>query len=79
MTDQQIQIMSKELAQRALRFPNDINGNPRYYLPVYAFTKNGRFYRPRGAQKYRGKRFGPGWIFTSYDLESDLQFALENN
>ena len=79
MTDQELKLKAKaiDLAQRAIRLPNDVNGNPRYYLPVYVFVRNGRFYRPKYARKYRGKQFGPGWVFSSYSLEEDLLVSIE--
>lgn len=66
------------LALRAIHLPNDVNGNPRYYLSVIHFVGNdGKFYRPRYCSKYRGKRFGAGWVFQSYNLESDLREAIK--
>ena len=38
---------ASELAQSAIRLDNDINGNPRYYLPIYML--------PRMAEKARLK------------------------
>ena len=52
------------------RIDSDTNGNPRYYLPVYmADEKN---VRKIGGVKYRGKRYGAGWVFQSYALQSDV-------
>lgn len=52
------------------RLDSDINGNPRYYLPVYmADEKN---VRKIGGVKYRGKRYGAGWVFQSYALQGDI-------
>ena len=52
------------------RIDNDTNGNPRYYLPVYmAEEKN---VRKIGGVKYRGKRYGAGWVFQSYALQGDV-------
>lgn len=67
----------RQLAEYALRLDNDVNGNPRYYLPCYCFVRDGVMYRPKGASKYRGKRYGRGWVFQSYNLEYDLKHALE--
>lgn len=67
----------QQLVKAAIRLDNDVNGNPRYYLSVVSFEHDGRFYRPRYCSKYRGKRFGAGWVFQSYNLESDLQGAVK--
>ena len=68
-----------ELVKRAIRLPVDVNGNPRYYIPMFLFTnKEGRFFRPDFCDKYRGKKFGPGWVFQSYCLEDDLKYSIEN-
>lgn len=70
-------LTARELAEAAERMDNDINGNPRYYIPVYLFTDaDGVRYRPAGAVKYRGKRYGAGWVFQSYNLYDDLARAI---
>jgi hypothetical protein len=52
------------------RIDNDTNGNPRYYLPAFmAEEKNAR---KIGGVKYRGKRYGAGWVFQSYALQGDV-------
>jgi hypothetical protein len=48
------------------RLPNDYNGNPRYYLAVYLTTEPAA--RAAGGVKYRGKQFGPGWVFQTHAL-----------
>jgi hypothetical protein len=67
----------KQLAASAIRLDNDVNGNPRYYLSVVCFVRNDQMYRPRHCVKYRGKRYGAGWVFQSYNLESDLKEAVK--
>jgi hypothetical protein len=52
------------------RILNDVNGNPRYYLPVYMAGE--KSVRKIGGVKYRGKKYGPGWVFQSYDLQGDV-------
>jgi hypothetical protein len=52
------------------RLDNDINGNPRYYLPIYLATESA--VRKLGAVKYRGKKYGAGWVFQSYALQGDV-------
>jgi hypothetical protein len=51
------------------RLDNDINGNPRYYLPVYLAAEV--TVRKLGAVKYRGKKYGAGWVFQTYNLQDD--------
>ena len=51
------------------RINNDINGNPRYYLPIYLAQEP--IARKLGAVKYRGKQYGAGWVFQTYNLQSD--------
>jgi hypothetical protein len=52
------------------RVLNDVNGNPRYYLPVYLVNET--IARKLGAVKYRGKQYGAGWVFQTYNLQSDV-------
>ena len=52
-----------------IRLDNCINGNPRYYLPVYLAQENNA--RELGGVKYRGKQYGAGWVFSSYNLQGD--------
>jgi len=72
-------LTAREIADEATRLDNDVNGNPRYYLPVFMFVNGaGEMYRPKGCSKYRGKRYGAGWVFQSYNLEYDIRNALES-
>ncbi len=63
---------AKEIADGATRLPSDINGNPRYYVWYYAFDGE----RPPFADKYRGKKYGAGWVFQSYYLADTVQQSL---
>lgn len=63
------------------RTKNDVNGNPRYVvhylalgLPDYASTKKTR---AAGLKMYRGRDFGGGFVFTSYNTEHTLEWILE--
>jgi len=49
------------------RLDNCVNGNPRYYLGWCAVSEN--VARACGATKYRGKLYGAGWVFQSYNLQ----------
>lgn len=66
------------LIDSALRLDNDVNGNPRYYIPIFMFwdTPCGKG-RPLGAVTYRGKKYGPGWVFQSHNLRHDLERAVK--
>lgn len=69
---------ANELAQSAIRLDNDINGNPRYYLPIYMLPRMADKARLKaGLNRYRGKRFGAGYVIQSYSLEYDLSFVLQ--
>jgi hypothetical protein len=66
------------LMPRALRLPLDVNGNPRYYLPLYLFPKMDNKTRSKlGLVKYRGKQYGAGYVIQSYNLKQDLTFICE--
>ena len=67
---------ARDIAECATRLNNDINGNPRFYLSCIQFSDDGGMYRPAFADKYRGKKYGAGWVFTSYYLANDVQCAL---
>jgi hypothetical protein len=69
----------RDIAEQAARFTRidrDINGNPRYYLPKYAIPETHAAYiaDALGLSKYRGKKYGAGYVIQSYNIESD---ALE--
>ena len=67
-----------QLVKAAIRLDNDVNGNGRYYLSIVSFVDDsGQFYRPKYCVKYRGKRFGAGWVFQSCALADDLRRATE--
>ena len=52
------------------RINSDVNGNPRYYLPAFLAGENA--VRKIGGVKYRGKRYGSGWVFQSYALQGEV-------
>ena len=68
-----------EITEEALRLTNCVNGNPRYYISAMMFRRagTGDFYRPEYCRKYTGKRYGAGWVFTSYNLDRDISQAVE--
>ena len=75
--NQVIAEQARDIVEGCTRLDNDINGNPRYYVGAVAFMHNGEFYRPKFAKKYRGKRYGAGWVFQSYSLQSDIEQELK--
>jgi hypothetical protein len=80
MTNNEMIHEAHRIAEFAHRLDNDVNGNPRYYLPMFMFARdNGSFYRPSYATKYRGKKYGAGWVFQSYSLSNDIYESLKND
>lgn len=66
---------------RFTRLDNDVNGNPRYYLPLYAIRGQATnqihadyIKDALGLTKYRGKAYGAGYVLQSYNIQAD---ALE--
>lgn len=59
------------------RINNDISGNPRYVFhwmslaDTYADAR--ALAKTLGAQVYRGKWYGGGLVFTSYNLKTDAR------
>jgi len=53
-----------------LRLPNDLNGNPRYYLSSQDTTE--KLAREAGGTMYRGNRYGAGWVFSTYNLRGTV-------
>jgi hypothetical protein len=51
-----------------IRIECDMYGNPRYYLPIYLVEES--IARKLGAVKYRGKKYGAGWVFQTYSLRN---------
>lgn len=57
---------------------NDANGNPRYVVHFLDLNiKLADYGRIPNLRKYRAKWFGGGYVFTSYNIEQDLQHALD--
>ena len=57
-------------AENFHRIESDVNGNPRYYLPIYLAGEPA--VRKIGGVKYRGKKYGAGWVFQSYALQGEI-------
>ena len=70
--------MVKGIEDSAIRLDSDIYGNPAYYCAVYLFAReDGSWFRPFNANKYRGKRYGAGWRFQSYNIRRTIERAIE--
>ena len=71
---------ANEITLESAKLNNDVWGKPRYYTPAYMFKdKHGEYYRPKHCRKYTGKRYGAGWVFTSFSLENDIRDAIEGS
>lgn len=81
-------INSKEMEY--IKIENDINWNPRYYIPLTAllqyFTDDmklndmiNHINKKRKTLKiYRWKKYWYGYTICSYSLENDLSLEIEN-
>ena len=76
-------IMTKEGLQEisVMRINNCVNGNPRYVVHFLALGlkeyKSNDLTRQSGLKLYRGKKFGGGFVFSSYNVKDSLQFAYD--
>lgn len=63
------------------RVNNDVNGNPRYVVHFLSLNldsaKPTDKTRSVGLSKYRGKDFNGGFVFTSYNVDQDLERILK--
>nr|DAV86483.1 MAG TPA: hypothetical protein [Caudoviricetes sp.] len=65
-----------------VRLKNDVNGNPRYYVGAYDLAalvgvradQLPRFAGKTGFNKYRGKRYGGGYVVSSYNLDQSVSY-----
>jgi len=60
----------KLTAENFQRIESDVNGNPRYHLPVFLAGESA--VRKLGGVKYRGKKYGAGWVFQSHALQGEI-------
>jgi hypothetical protein len=69
--------LAEAIEIEAVKINYDVNGNPRYYISASEFrNQEGNFVRPAFADKYRGKKYGAGWVFQSYSLNSTLKRVI---
>ena len=72
--------MTHEEEQKFTRLLNDVNGNPRYYIGCYELASLVRATTAEveavaikaGFRKYRGKKYGAGYVVVSYNLNNSL-------
>ena len=72
--------MTYEQKQNFIRLSNDVNGNPRYYIGCYELAGLVRATTAEveavaikaGFRKYRGKKYGAGYVVVSYNLNNSL-------
>lgn len=77
--------MTYDQERKFIRLENDFNGNPRYYVGsielavlVGATTDEvAAVAKKVGFKKYRGKRYGGGYVITSYNLGSDVAYLKD--
>ena len=68
------------LEQIFARLKNDVNGNPRYYVGIYdlaalvgvAVDDLPQFAKKVGFKKYRGNKYGAGYVTQSYNLKNSV-------
>lgn len=74
--------MTCEQEQCFTRLSNDVNGNPRYYIGVYdladlagaTVAEVEAVAIKAGFRKYRGKKYGSGYVVVSYNLDQSLSY-----
>lgn len=75
----QTQTPTMHIARFCFQIEGDANGNPRYFIPADAIgvEPGGKIARKLGLSKYRGKAYGCGFVFQSYNLIGDLENLVE--
>jgi hypothetical protein len=60
-----------------IKIKHDINGNPRYYLPINKLEGlTHKQINKTGGVKYRGKQYGEGYVFTSYNNDEIIKLLM---
>ena len=80
-----MKMKSIKLENKFLRLINDINGNPRYYVGALklanilgiTFKQLKDNYSHLHLNLYKGKKYGFGFVLTSYNLEIDCRHLKE--
>jgi hypothetical protein len=71
----QTQTPTMHIARLCFQIESGTNGNSRYFLPADAIgvEPGSKIARKLGLSKYRGKAYGCGFVFQSYNLNGDLE------
>ena len=77
--------MNKSLENKVLRLEADYYGNPRYYVGAVTlatilnvtFKELNENRSHLGLTAYKGKKYGYGYVLTSYNLLDDFNFFKE--
>lgn len=73
--------MNSETGIVLYRTTNDVNGNPRYVVHFLSIHKDYetacKMAKKIGGRKYRGKDFGGGIVFQSYNPDDLVKEILE--
>lgn len=81
MTNNKFTVTVRNEAYDLYRVNNDVNGNPRYVIHFLALGlkdyKSTKATRDAGLSIYRGKWFGGGFVFTSYNVQDSLEWILD--
>lgn len=78
-------MLNRKLEDKFLRLDNDVNGNPRFYIGGFelacifgiSFDQLKANQWRIGLTAYKGKKYGFGFVFQSYNLAEDLRFYKE--
>lgn len=75
VSEQTVNVNGNEVT--ATRIYNDTNGNPRYVVHFLDLNiKTDDYGKIKGLTKYNAKWYGGGYVFQSYNIADDLQWAF---
>lgn len=74
-----IRKLTDDLVDSCKKLDNDFYGNPRYYFPAYMFPQGmtDKSRSKHALSKYRGKRYGAGFVMQSYSIKDDTRRLVE--
>lgn len=80
VSEKMVKVLGQEIL--ATRVNNDVNGNPRWVVHFSDLSLDLYHYQNLmhcfDLYKYRAKWFGGGVVFTSYNIERDLENAINH-
>lgn len=67
--------LTADMINSCKKLDNDLYGNPRYYFPAYMFPQGmtDKSRSKHALSKYRGKRYGAGYVMQSFALQNDVR------